>query len=57
MPALSVIYVNMWDILCSLLNLLILILLFKKFLFKPVKEMIAKRQSEKAKAGRGLHGR
>lgn len=46
MQSLEVISVNMWQILISLLNLLILFLLFKKFLFGPVEKMLAKRQSE-----------
>ena len=46
MQTLEVISVNLWQILISLLNLLILFLLFKKFLFKPVNDMLAKRQSE-----------
>lgn len=46
MQSLDVISVNLWQILISLLNLLILFLLFKKFLFKPVNNMLAKRQSE-----------
>ena len=46
MQSLEVISVNLWDILISLLNLLILFLLFKKFLFKPVNNMLAKRQGE-----------
>ncbi len=46
MQSLEVISVNFWQILISLLNLLILFLLFKKFLFKPVNKMLAKRQSE-----------
>ncbi len=46
MQSLEVISVNLWNILISLLNLLILFLLFKKFLFKPVNNMLAKRQSE-----------
>ena len=46
MQSLEVISVNIWQILISLLNLLILFLLFKKFLFKPVNNMLAKRQSE-----------
>lgn len=46
MQSLGVISVNIWDILVSLLNLLILFLLIKKFLFKPVNNMLAKRQSE-----------
>ncbi len=46
MQTLEVISVNLWQILISLLNLLILFLLFKRFLFKPVNTMLAKRQSE-----------
>ena len=46
MQSLEVISVNLWQILISLLNLLILFLLFKKFLFGPVNKMLAKRQSE-----------
>ncbi len=46
MQSLEVISVNIWQILISLLNLLILFLLFKKFLFGPVNKMLAKRQSE-----------
>ena len=46
MQTLEVISVNLWQILISLLNLLILFLLFKKFLFGPVQAMLAKRQSE-----------
>lgn len=46
MQSLEVISVNLWNILISLLNLLILFLLFKKFLFGPVNKMLAKRQGE-----------
>ena len=46
MQTLEVISVNLWQILISLLNLLILFLLFKRVLFKPVNTMLAKRQSE-----------
>lgn len=46
MQTLEVISVNLWDTLISLLNLLILFLLFKKFLFKPVENMLARRQKE-----------
>lgn len=46
MQTLEVISVNLWQILISLTNLLILYLLFKKFLFGPVNSMLAKRQSE-----------
>ncbi len=46
MQSLEVISVNLWQILISLTNLLILFLLFKKFLFGPVNKMLAKRNSE-----------
>lgn len=39
-----VIYLNLWSVLISLLNLLLLFLIFKKFLFKPVKEILQKRK-------------
>ena len=45
MQTLDVISVNLWHILVSLLNLVILFLLFKKFLFKPVKKMVADREA------------
>ena len=44
--SLDVISVNLWDILISLANLLILFILVKKFLFKPVKKVLEKRQRE-----------
>lgn len=43
---LDVISVNLWQIIISLANLLILFLMFKKFLFKPVKNILAKRDGE-----------
>jgi len=46
MQSLEVISVNLWQILISFANLLILFLMFKKFLFKPVNNMLAKRQGE-----------
>ena len=46
MQSLEVISVNVWQILISFLNLTILFLIVKKFLFKPVNNMLAKRQSE-----------
>lgn len=46
MQSLDVISVNIWNILISLANLLILFLIIKKFLYKPVKNVLAKRQSE-----------
>lgn len=46
MQSLDVISVNIWSILISLANLLILYLLIKKFLFKPVNKMLDKRQEK-----------
>ena len=45
MQTLDVISVNLWHILVSLLNLVILFFLFKKFLFEPVKKMVAGREA------------
>ena len=45
MQTLDVISVNLWDILASLLNLLLLFLIVKKFLYKPVKNMLEARQN------------
>ena len=46
MQTLDVISVNLWQILISLANLLLLFLMFKKFLYKPVKNMLEKREGE-----------
>lgn len=46
MQSLDIISVNIWSILISLANLAILFFIIKKFLFKPVKETLAKRQAE-----------
>ncbi len=46
MQSLEIISVNIWQIVISLCNLLILFLIIKKFLFKPVKNMMAKRNAE-----------
>ena len=46
MQSLDIISVNIWSVLISLANLLILFLIIKKFLYKPVKETMAKRQAE-----------
>ncbi|MBE7021908.1 MAG: F0F1 ATP synthase subunit B [Ruminococcaceae bacterium] len=46
MQSLDVISVNIWSILISLANLIILFLIIKKFLFKPVKNIMAKRDAE-----------
>jgi len=45
MQSLEIISVNLWQILISLCNLLLIFLIVKKFLFKPVKKMIAERQA------------
>ncbi len=45
MQNLNVISVNIWDILISLVNLLLLTLVVKKFLFKPVTKMLAQRRA------------
>jgi F-type H+-transporting ATPase subunit b len=42
----SVVGVNFWTALFTLLNMVITFLLLKKFLFKPVKKMIDDRQAE-----------
>ena len=44
MQTLDVISVNLWQIIISLLNLLLLFLIIRFFLFNPVKKMLAKRQ-------------
>ena len=46
MQTLDVISVNIWQILISLINLFLLFLIFKKFLFKPVKKVLEQRQKE-----------
>lgn len=46
LQSLDVISINLWQILISLANLVILFLLVKKFLFKPVKKLFAQRQAE-----------
>jgi F-type H+-transporting ATPase subunit b len=46
MQSLDVISVNIWQIVISLLNLLLLFLVVKKFLFGPVRKILAKRQGE-----------
>lgn len=45
MQSLEVISINLWQILISLANLVILFLIIKKFLFKPVKKVLAERQT------------
>lgn len=44
MQSSEVISINIWQIIISLLNLLILFLIFKKLLFAPVKKVLADRQ-------------
>ena len=46
MQSLDIISVNIWHILISLCNLLLLFWAIKKFLYKPVKATMAKRQAE-----------
>ena len=46
MQTLDVISVNLWQILISLINLALLFLILKKFLFKPVTRVLERRQSE-----------
>ncbi len=40
----EVISVNIWQMIISIANLLILFLILKKFLYKPVQDMLARRQ-------------
>lgn len=44
MQSLEIISVNIWHIVVSLLNLLLLFLIIKKFLFKPVKKVLDSRK-------------
>ncbi len=44
MQNLSIISVNLWQMLVSLANLVLLFLIIKKFLYKPVKKMLETRQ-------------
>jgi len=46
MQSLDVISINLWNVLISLANLGILYWVMKKFLYAPVRNMIAKRQAE-----------
>lgn len=43
---LDIVSANLWEILISLANLLILFVLFKKFLFKPVQNVMKQRQAQ-----------
>ena len=46
MQSSEVISVNIWAILISLCNLIIIFLILKKFLFNPVKKILAERQAD-----------
>lgn len=46
MQTLDIIYVNLWSILVSLANLLLIFWVVKRFLFKPVRAVLEKRQAE-----------
>ena len=46
MQSLDIISVNLWQIIISLVNLLIVFLIVKKFLYKPVKNMIDARRAD-----------
>lgn len=46
MQSLDIISINIWSILISLANLLILFLLLKKFLYKPVTQVLEKRRAD-----------
>ena len=46
MQSLDVISINIWNVFISLCNLALLFWLMKKFLYRPVRNMIAKRQAE-----------
>ena len=46
MQSLEILSVNIWSILVSLANLLIMFLILKRFLFKPVQKMMAARKQQ-----------
>lgn len=46
MQSLDIISVNLWNTLLSLANLVIIFLILKKFLFKPVQKVMAERQNQ-----------
>ena len=46
MQSLEIISVNIWSILVSLANLLIMFLILKRFLFKPVQKMMSARKQQ-----------
>ena len=59
MQTLEIISLNIWQVVISLCNLLILFLILKKFLFGPVKKVLKQRQdaldAEYTKAEQALH--
>ena len=46
MQSLDIISVNLWHVLISLINLVLLFLIVKKFLFKPVNKLLNERRSQ-----------
>ena len=46
MQNLDIISINIWQVVISLANLVILFLILKKFLFEPVKKIKAQRENE-----------
>lgn len=46
MQSLDIISVNIWHILISLVNLLLIFLIVKKFLYGPVKKLLSERQAD-----------
>ncbi len=46
MQSLDIISVNLWNTLLSLANLVIIFLIIKKFLFKPVQKVMTERQNQ-----------
>jgi F-type H+-transporting ATPase subunit b len=46
MQTLDIISVNLWHVLVSLANLIIIFLVVKRFLFGPIKKMLAARQAD-----------
>ena len=59
MQSLDIISINLWNTLLSLANLVIIFLILKKFLFKPVQKVMTERQNQVDKiysdAGESLH--
>jgi len=49
MQSLDIISVNIWQILISFANLLIIFVILKKFLFKPVQKVVAAREEQVTK--------